>query len=61
MFFGKNIGRENVIVFLFDGMHNLLLDIINIVGGLVLRNLNTALANKSFVQHCVDALCSKGR
>ena len=61
MFFGKNIGRENVILFLFDGMHNLLLDIINIVGGVVLRNLKTALANKSFVQHCVDALYSKGR
>ena len=61
MFFGKTIGRKNVIVFVFDGMDNLLLDVINIVGGVVLRNLKTALANKSFVQHCVDALYSKGR
>lgn len=61
MFFGKTIGRKNVIVFVFDGMHNLLLDVINIVGALVLRNLKTALTNKSFVQHCVDALYSKGK
>lgn len=61
MFFGKTIGRKNVIVFVFDGMHNLLLDVINIVGGVVLRNLKTALANTSFVPHCVDALYSKGR
>ena len=52
MFFGKTIGRKNVIVFVFDGMHNLLLDVINIVGGVVLRNLKTALANTSFVPHC---------
>ena len=61
MFFGKTIGRKNVIVFVFDGMHNLLLDVINIVGGVVLRNLKTALANRSFVQHSVDVLYSEGR
>ena len=32
----KILEGENVIVFLFDGMHNLLLDVINIVGGVVL-------------------------